>query len=317
MASGHRRGLIFAGCLLFWATGPVQAQDCSNIVGAFNQAVELGHEQDAQALLDSIAVHAECGHLQIQAQRRLAAFRLAAAQTLMARGRPYVDYERLLTEADRPRVLWQAAATLGDVRFGERRFAESATAFDNAIEIVKNETMTPNAPSKFEISGLFERAAQSRILAANAGRGRGGSDFVKTARNERDGTLGGVYSPSVRGVTPVIVPVPITFEYAKTTFTPIGEQAARELVEALKEQRPPRITLIGHTDVRGGAETNMKLSQARAETVADFLRQNGIEASIESIGKGPNEPMQLSDSSGLSQEDIYALNRRVEWRRGE
>jgi outer membrane protein OmpA-like peptidoglycan-associated protein len=61
----------------------------------------------------------------------------------------------------------------------------------------------------------------------------------------------------------------------------------------------------------------MKLSQARAETVAEFLRQNGIEASIDAVGKGPNEPMQLSDTSGLSQEDIYALNRRVEWRRGE
>ena len=317
MASRRRRGLIWAGCALLWAAGTAHAQDCSKIVGAFNQAVELGHEHEAQTILDSIAVHAECGRFQIQTQRRLAAFRLSAAQTLMARGRPYVEYERLLTEADRPHVLWQAAATLGDVRFGERRFAESAAAFDNAIEIVKNETLTPGAPSRFEINGLFERAAQARILAANAGRGRGGSDFVKTARDQRDGTLGGVYSPVVRGVTPVIIPVPITFEFAKTSFTPIGEQAARELVDALREQRPSRITLIGHTDVRGGAETNMKLSQARAETVAEFLRQNGIDASIEAVGKGPNEPMQLSDTSGLSQEDIYALNRRVEWRRGE
>jgi len=36
---------------------------------------------------------------------------------------------------------------------------------------------------------------------------------------------------------------------------------------------------------------------------------------IETEGKGANEPMRLSDSSGLSDEDIYALNRRVEWRR--
>ena len=30
--------------------------------------------------------------------------------------------DRLLTEAERPEVLWQASATLGEVRFGERRF---------------------------------------------------------------------------------------------------------------------------------------------------------------------------------------------------
>jgi outer membrane protein OmpA-like peptidoglycan-associated protein len=316
MAASRRRGLIFAGCTLLWAAGPAHAQDCSQMLGAFNQAAELGQEQQAQAILDSIAVHAECGRYQIPAQRRLAAFRLSVAHTLMARGRPNSEYERMLTEADKPRVLWQAAATLGDVRFGERRFAESATAFDNAIEIVKNETLTLSAPTSFEIQGLFERAGQARILAANtAARETGG--FVKTARDQRDGTLGGLYSPQVRGVRPVIIPVPITFEFAKTSFTQIGEQAARELVEALKEQRPSRITLVGHTDVRGGAETNLKLSQARAETVAEFLRQNGIEASIETVGKGPNEPMQLSDTSGLTQEDIFALNRRVEWRRGE
>ena len=59
----------------------------------------------------------------------------------------------------------------------------------------------------------------------------------------------------------------------------------------------------------------MKLSNARAEAVAEFLRQNGIDAAIESIGKGATEPMRLHDTSGLTQEDIYALNRRVEWRR--
>jgi len=32
-------------------------------------------------------------------------------------------------------------------------------------------------------------------------------------------------------------------------------------------------------------------------------------------GKGASEPIRLPDTSGLTQEDIYALNRRVEWRR--
>ena len=32
-------------------------------------------------------------------------------------------------------------------------------------------------------------------------------------------------------------------------------------------------------------------------------------------GRGANEPLKLFDSSGLSQDDIYTLNRRVEWRR--
>jgi len=305
-----------AAAFLIWNPAASRA-DCAQLVDSFNQTLEVGSEQKAQALADQIAVDAECGRLQPQVQRRLAAFRLQAAQVLMARGRPASDYDRLLTDADRPEVLWQAAATLGDVRFGERRFVESALAFDRAIEIVKNDALTPTVPSKFEIASLFERAGQARILAANVETGQETGGFVQTARDQRDGKLGGLYTPSLRGITLMVVPVPITFDYAKTTFTGVGEKAAQELVTALKEQRPSKITLIGHTDVRGSAETNMKLSQARADAVADLLRQSGIDAQIETIGKGATEPMKLTDTSGLSQDDIFALNRRVEWRRAE
>ena len=301
---------------LIWNPAASHA-DCDQLVDRFNQMIENGSEQKAKAIADEVAVDAQCGRLQLQVQRRLAAFRLQAAQVLMARGRPVGDYDRLLTDADRPDVLWQAAATLGDVRFGERRFVESALAFDRAIEIVKNDALTPTAPSKFEIASLFERAGQARILAANLEAGQETGGFVQTARDQRDGKLGGLYTPSLRGITLLVVPVPVTFDYAKTTFTPVGEKAAQELVTAIKEQRPSKITLIGHTDVRGSAEANMNLSVERANAVADVLRQNGIDTQIETIGKGATEPMKLSDTSGLSQDDIYALNRRVEWRRAE
>src|SRR6267154_1270584 len=296
-------------------SAPARAADCSKLVDEFNRAVDAGREADAQKLVDRIAMDAQCGRFQIAVQRRLAAFRLAAVQFMMARGRPSVDYERLMTDAERSEVLWQASATMGEVRFGERRFVDAAMAFDRAIDIVKNEIRTPVAPSKFEIEGLVGRAGQARLLAANLASVNENGGFVRTARDQRDGRLGGVYSPSVRGIIPRAIPVPITFDYAKTSFTGIGKEAAQELVSAIKEQRPGHITLVGHTDVRGAAETNMTLSNARAEAVAAFLRENGIEAAVETIGKGANEPIRLNDTSGLTQEDIYALNRRVEWRR--
>jgi outer membrane protein OmpA-like peptidoglycan-associated protein len=294
---------------------PARAADCSQLVDEFNRAVDAGREAEAQLLTDRVAMDAQCGRFQIAVQRRLAAFRLAAVQFLMARGRPSADYERLLTDAERSEVLWQASATMGEVRFGERRFVDAAMAFDRAIEIVKNETRTPIAPSKFEIEGLVDRAGQARLLAANLASANENGGFVKTARDQRDGRLGGIYSPSVRGIVPRAIPVPITFDYAKTSFTGVGKEAAQELLSAIKEQKPDRIKLVGHTDVRGSAETNMSLSNARAEAVAAFLRENGVDASVETVGKGANEPIKLNDTSGLTQEDMYSLNRRVEWRR--
>jgi outer membrane protein OmpA-like peptidoglycan-associated protein len=306
---------VMGGFLLGAITLPASAEDCQPILDDFNRAIDSGGEIQAQRLVDRIATSADCGRYQVPAQRRLAALRLSLAQLMMARGRPVSDFERLLLAAQSPEVLWQASATVGEVRFGERRFAEAAQEYDLAIEIIKNETLTPAAPSKFDIEGLIERSGQARLLAANVNGPAEGGKFVKTPKDHRDGTLGGFYSRSVRGIVPRAIPVPITFEYRKATFTDVGQEAARELLGALQEQQPSRILLIGHTDVRGTAEFNMKLSRDRADAVASFLQQNGLTIPVETDGKGFNEPMHLSDTSGLSEEDIYALNRRVEWRR--
>jgi outer membrane protein OmpA-like peptidoglycan-associated protein len=312
-ALARQCGLLVAVLALSLPASGALAADCRPMIDEFNRAVDAGLEAEAQTQIDKIAISAECGRYQVPAQLRLAALRLSAAQLLMARGRPVGDYDRLMIAAESAEVLWQASATMGEVRFGERRFADAAQAYDRAIEIIKNETLTPTPPSRFEIEGLVDRAAQSRLLAANVA--KDGAKFVRTAKDQRDGTLGGFYSRSVRGITPRTIPVPITFDYAKTSFTDIGGEAARELVSALTEQRPQRIILIGHTDVRGSAETNLRLSRARADAVASFLRENGIDIPVETDGRGANEPMRLSDTAGLSQDDIYALNRRVEWRR--
>jgi flagellar motor protein MotB len=317
MRRTHGLHVTLAAALLGAILLPLAAlgEDCQPLLDDFNRAIDSGAEDQAQKLVDRIATSADCGRYQIPTQRRLAALRLNLAQLMMARGRPAVDFERLLLAAQAPEVLWQAAATVGEVRFGERRFAEAAQDYDLAIEIIKNETLTPSAPSKFDIDGLIERSGQARLLAANIGGTAEGEKFVKTATDHRDGSLGGLYSRSVRGIVPRAIPVPITFEYRKATFTDVGQDAARELLEALREQNPARILLVGHTDVRGTAEFNMKLSRDRAEAVAAFLQQNGLTVPIEAQGKGANEPMHLSDTSGLSEDDIYALNRRVEWRR--
>ena len=307
--------LLLAAVLAPCLASPARSADCKPMIEAFNRSVDAGNETAAQKQIDAIAGSAECGHFQVRAQLRLAALRLSAAQLLMARGRPVGDYDRLLTAADAPEVLWQASATMGEVRFGERRFADAAMAYDRAIEIIKNETLTPTPPSQYEIEGLVARAAQSRLLAANALATREEPSFVRSARDQRDGALGGYYSRSVRGIRPQALPIPVTFNYRKATLTDIGEQAARELAEALREQRPARVILVGHTDVRGTPDFNLKLSRERAEAVAAFLKERGVDIPIETLGKGATEPMQVPDSSGLSQEDIFALNRRVEWRR--
>ena len=104
-----------SACLLA-SVNPSLATDCDPLLERFNQAIDTAQEAAAQALVDEIAGSADCGQFQTRAQQRLAALRLSAAQILMARGRPLSEYERLLTASETTEVLWQASATLGEVR---------------------------------------------------------------------------------------------------------------------------------------------------------------------------------------------------------
>ncbi|MGY3611474.1 OmpA family protein, partial [Bradyrhizobium sp. Lot11] len=60
---------------------------------------------------------------------------------------------------------------------------------------------------------------------------------------------------------------------------------------------------------------NQKLSERRAKAVADFLKNNGIDATIDAEGRGASEPVDVTATANLTEDDIDALNRRVEWRR--
>ncbi|TAY08470.1 DUF4384 domain-containing protein (plasmid) [Rhizobium leguminosarum] len=288
---------------------------CTALLDKLNTAVAAKDIGAAAAEADAIAVSADCGQFQVNAQRRVAALRLSAAQEMMAANQPVADYEPLLVAADSPQVLWQASATLGEIYFSSRRFADAAADYQQAIEIIKNETRTPKAPPAETISDLIQRAAQARILAANPTSDNPEGSFVPAEKDHRSGVLGGIYSENVRGIVPVSIPVPITFDFNKSSFTSIGTEAAEELLEALKEQKPGRIILIGHTDRRGGDDYNQKLSERRAQAVADFLKSNGLDATIDAEGRGASEPVDVTATANLTEDDVDALNRRVEWRR--
>lgn len=303
-----------AGLLVLLTAVCARAETCSTKLDAFNRSIDSGRVQEAEAQIADLQRDSSCSGYVVPAQRRLAAHRLFLAQKGMAGDQPSEASIHLVESADKPGVLWQAAATIAEIRFDSRRFQEAAQKFDQAIEIVKNETYTPKAPPRDEIRNLFDRAAQSRLLAAYVAQGSAAAGFVETSQT-RDGKLGGIYSPQVRGISFRAIPTPITFDYRSATLTPQGEQAARELARAIREQRPGRVTLVGHTDIRGGAEFNMKLSVSRAEAVAAFLRDNAVEVDVEARGVGAEEPLELAPMKGLTQDDIYALNRRVEWRR--
>ncbi|MDR2564199.1 MAG: OmpA family protein [Prevotellaceae bacterium] len=102
----------------------------------------------------------------------------------------------------------------------------------------------------------------------------------------------------------------IFFDTDKSTLRPESVYELTELLNLLKERPTLKIELSGHTDNRGSAAHNQKLSDDRAKSVVDYLTSKGIDASrLSHKGYGFEQPVASNDT-----EDGRQLNRRTEFK---
>ena len=93
-----------------------------------------------------------------------------------------------------------------------------------------------------------------------------------------------------------------------TELTPDSVSVVDALRKRLASWPAPQIAVVGHTDRVGSTESNDPLSLKRAQTVVEFLVQQGIPADrIEAAGRGEREPL-VQTEHGVAN----AANRRVE-----
>jgi OOP family OmpA-OmpF porin len=101
----------------------------------------------------------------------------------------------------------------------------------------------------------------------------------------------------------------INFDTAKSDIKPESEPAIDEIVKLLTDNPALKVYIVGHTDMVGDAASNVKLSQARAQSVVTALvSKHGIAASrLIAFGNGPFAPVATNKS-----DEGRAKNRRVE-----
>lgn len=100
----------------------------------------------------------------------------------------------------------------------------------------------------------------------------------------------------------------ITFDSAKTnikpTFTPVLDDIANVMVKYPET----KIEVQGHTDSIGDNNTNLSLSQLRAQSVTSYLTAKGVDSNrIRSVGFGETMPIASNDTA-----EGRGKNRRVE-----
>ncbi|KAA6184093.1 OmpA family protein [Thiohalocapsa marina] len=282
---------------------PSQA-DCASLAQGVQTASKAGDIQRLSDYAAQIPSEPTCADDYRVKLARVAAYGfLREVERRLAAGADLADQEPLLRQSLSSARTWQALAMLGDLESGRKDYAAATLAYQEALGLINDPVVTPQAPPEPVIEGIFRKASESRMLA---------EAYVAVPVNHRSGSAEGLALPSVRGFVVQRVPIPVTFETGSTRFTAKGEAAASDLAAYLRGQGVAEITLIGHTDERGSDRDNQRLSRRRAEALARFLQQAGYAGSIHTEGAGESQPIQLSDPALYSQEQIWALNRRVE-----
>jgi outer membrane protein OmpA-like peptidoglycan-associated protein len=87
-----------------------------------------------------------------------------------------------------------------------------------------------------------------------------------------------------------------------------GRSSLEEVVDLLQTEPDKKIRVEGHTDSRGDAEANLKLSEQRAQAVLEALVSMGVDSErISALGMGEDFPIASNED-----EDGRARNRRVD-----
>ena len=108
----------------------------------------------------------------------------------------------------------------------------------------------------------------------------------------------------------IVIEDKIFFETDKAVIRPQSFSLLDELAQLLQDYPEVRLVRIeGHTDQRGSADYNRKLSEARAQAVLVYLSRKGIEGSrMTSEGVGEDRPLDPADTP-----EAWEQNRRVEF----
>ncbi len=102
----------------------------------------------------------------------------------------------------------------------------------------------------------------------------------------------------------------IYYDYDKATLRPESVRELDRLARIMQENPSLTVELSGHTDGDGSDVYNEKLSQARAQSVVDYLLGKGIEtARLTAKGYGEQQPVAANDTPENKQ-----LNRRTEFK---
>ena len=270
--------------------------DCDTVALSLRSALAALDIELVRQHYEAVVREPSCdGEFEARAGRAVAMLHARVAQDRIADGESLLSQRPLLEQGVAYGHVWPLLALLGDAARAADDYGNAATRYQEALVAIDDLVKTPSAPPEAEIRRIFNRAAESRMLAAD----------YRPAPKTRSGAPGGLAAASIRGFIPVRVPVPIRFYTGSAEFTEDGLRAVADLAEHLKAQNPEKIAIAGHTDPRGTEAYNLELSRQRAQAVAQYLREQGFAGRIVVVAKGESERFPIGESDAYDREERW------------
>ena len=105
----------------------------------------------------------------------------------------------------------------------------------------------------------------------------------------------------------------VLFDFDKATLGPEAAPALQKVADVLKQYPKGNARVEGHTDAKGDAAYNQKLSERRAETVRKWLMDHGVTMKLAAKGWGKTKPVAPNTRpDGKDDPEGRKKNRRVE-----
>jgi OOP family OmpA-OmpF porin len=140
-------------------------------------------------------------------------------------------------------------------------------------------------------------------------------DGVPDGLDQCPNTLPGVKVNSRGCAIPQIVELRgVHFEFDKSTLLLDSKAILDRVAISLQSEPDVRVLIAGHTDALGSDEYNQRLSQARAQSVVDYLASKGVPAErMLARGYGESQPVAPNTHpDGSDNEEGREHNRRTE-----
>ena len=170
--------------------------------------------------------------------------------------------------------------------------------------IMKEDQVTEDAL----INALTPAVAPPAAAAAVPGQPGMRTRSIRVARDEEAG--GGAAKPAP--VKPASASLLITFDTNSAGLTARAKKSLDVVGQALASDKLSsfRFAIEGYADPRGVSATNLKLSQARAESVRDYLvNTRHIDRSrLEPIGKGDQDLMNKANPTAEENRRVTIVN---------